>query len=650
MPPKIIEHIEFLNEQAWKNKRSDTRGALELTTQAGHLAQAHSYERGMAYSLRNSSYCHYQLGDYKNGLMDALQASTLFERLEDKHGLASTLNGLSVIYHSLGEYSKSIEFCCRSLQICEETSDRLETARALHNMGQTYICLSDYARALEYLLQSLKIKKEINSLESLPRTLSNIGVVHEQLGEYRKAADYYLKALEKGREIGDTETESSCLASLGLVYRLMGDYPTALENLLKAADASRKNVNKYPEGCAFIFLGSLYHTMGDPEKALHAFRKGLEIVQQIGRREMEGEAFIGLGELFREQKEYLQAVESLSEALRIAEEIGNREQIFRVHHSLSEIFERQGDYALALSHHRAFYEVRQKVFSEEANENLKRVMIQAEVEKSQKEAEIYRLKHVELAARVRELEDTARELQEVNRRQVAFVSGISHGLKTPLTLIRLYGETLLYGKGFSEEVRDDYYQIITRESERLTHLVNNVLDFSRINRGLKEYAFQEGDIASAVGETVAISEQHLRRAGFTVHVDIASDLPPVQFDTMALSEVILNLLDNASKYCGDQKQIWVSLRSDISKVVLEVEDHGVGIPGSEHERIFEEFYRSRNSTGKGGYGLGLFLVKHAMDAHGGTIEVKSQVGHGSLFRLGFPLSPNRLERGTVSAL
>jgi two-component system phosphate regulon sensor histidine kinase PhoR len=103
------------------------------------------------------------------------------------------------------------------------------------------------------------------------------------------------------------------------------------------------------------------------------------------------------------------------------------------------------------------------------------------------------------------------------------------------------------------------------------------------------------------------------------------------------------LLDNAAKYCADKKEISVSLQADAANVILEIEDQGIGIPNSEQARIFEQFYRAENSRDIGGHGLGLFLVKHIMDAHGGTIEVKSEPGRGSLFRLIFPINHNGRE-------
>lgn len=233
------------------------------------------------------------------------------------------------------------------------------------------------------------------------------------------------------------------------------------------------------------------------------------------------------------------------------------------------------------------------------------------------------------------IRDASREMQ-LARLRGDFVSGVSHELKTPLTLIRLYGEMLLYGQNLGEEERRNYYQIITGEGERLTHMIEKVLDFSRIDRGLKQYDLKEGDIAAVVGQTVEVYGQYLRRQGFSVETDLASELPPVRFDPEAISQAVLNLIDNAARYSGQSKFIGVRLSSRNNTVIFEVEDHGPSITASERPKIFGQFYRGPGSAGKGGYGLGLYLVKHIMDAHGGSIELESEVERGSRFRLIFP--------------
>lgn len=408
----VVKQIDALNEEGWAIRRSDTKRALELTLQARRLAEAHSYDRGLAYSLRSSSVCYQLIGNYQAGLADALEATNLFERLEDKAGVASALTRLGCNYDALGEHSKAIDCHSRSLQISEEIDDMNEASKALNNLGRTYFCLGDYAKALDYWQRSLQRKSEID-FPTLSGTLSNIGVLHEKLGEYQKAADYYLKALQLSREVGHTEIESMCLINLGLAYVFMGNYASARKCLLKAAEVSQEIELKHPEAIAFIYLGKLHQTTREYDSALSSYQRGLGIAQHIGHRMSESEAFIGLGELFCELEDYEQAADSLLQALSIAEEIGHNEYVFKAHHLLSLVYEQQKDFAGALKHYKAFYEIRQKVFGEEADKNLRRVMIQAEVERAQRDAEIHRLKHVELAGRVKELEEALSRVQHL---------------------------------------------------------------------------------------------------------------------------------------------------------------------------------------------------------------------------------------------
>jgi signal transduction histidine kinase len=235
------------------------------------------------------------------------------------------------------------------------------------------------------------------------------------------------------------------------------------------------------------------------------------------------------------------------------------------------------------------------------------------------------------------LRDVSRETQ-LNRLRSDFVSGVSHELKTPLTLIRLYTETMLDEEQFRPEERKGFYQIILRESERLTHLIERALDFGRIERREKQYHLGEGNLAPFIAQTIQVYGEYLKRRGFSVETNLAPAVPAVTFDADAVAQAVVNLLDNAAKYSGDSKFVGVRLLAEDSTVVFEVADRGIGIPEEEREKIFQQFYRSGTRSGKGGYGLGLYLVKHIMDAHGGRVEVQSEVGRGSRFRLVFPAS------------
>jgi signal transduction histidine kinase len=238
--------------------------------------------------------------------------------------------------------------------------------------------------------------------------------------------------------------------------------------------------------------------------------------------------------------------------------------------------------------------------------------------------------------------DISRE-SETTRLKTEFVHNISHELKTPLTLIRLYGETLQRKENLTKQKRKESYEIITKESERLSHLINNVLDFSRIEMGRKEFDFKKGNLAKVIQDTLESYRYHLEKKGFVIKEEIASDLPGMNFDGEAVASVLINLLSNAMKFSLNKKEVTVKLFRDNGNAVLQVADKGIGISPKEKSRIFKRFYRSKNETvfETRGSGLGLTLVKHITEAHGGQIKVESEPGKGSIFSVILPFSAKK---------
>jgi len=222
-----------------------------------------------------------------------------------------------------------------------------------------------------------------------------------------------------------------------------------------------------------------------------------------------------------------------------------------------------------------------------------------------------------------------------------FVSNVSHELRTPLALIRLYAETLELGRITTEEKKDQYYRIIRKESERLTALINNILDFSRIEAGRKEYEFRETDIAELVRNTLDSYRYQIEQQGFEFEENIASNIPPMQVDREAIARALVNLINNALKYSTEEKFLGVKLYRDNGSVKLEVSDHGIGISRHDQSKIFEKFYRAGDPLvhNTKGSGLGLSLVQHISQAHGGDVAVESTPGVGSKFILSLPVKP-----------
>jgi two-component system phosphate regulon sensor histidine kinase PhoR len=222
-----------------------------------------------------------------------------------------------------------------------------------------------------------------------------------------------------------------------------------------------------------------------------------------------------------------------------------------------------------------------------------------------------------------------------------FIANVSHELKTPLSLIRMFGELLATGRHKGETMAREYASIITRESDRLSHLIDNVLDFARLERGKASYRFAEGHLEEVVERALDVVRHRLDKEKLRLRTEIESNLPPVRIDEDAMTLVLLNLVDNAVKYAGDGGEVSVRLRRVPGAVALVVSDRGVGISPAEQARIFERFYRAESARARNvrGSGIGLSLVKHIAEAHGGRVEVESAVGVGSTFTVYVPAAP-----------
>lgn len=245
--------------------------------------------------------------------------------------------------------------------------------------------------------------------------------------------------------------------------------------------------------------------------------------------------------------------------------------------------------------------------------------------------------HILLQGRLLLERAETQRLEELNQMKSYFVSSVSHDLKTPLTSIRLFAEMMGSGQLPQDKVHD-YCRIIEGESDRLTRLINNVLDFAKIEKGIKEYSFTDIDLNRLVEHVMQTLEYQFEMNGFLVERDLTDGELVVNADADAVTEVLVNLLANSMKYFAEKKIIKVVTFSEDSMAVIKVVDQGIGISPEKQAHIFDPFYRAvkNQSEAPPGTGLGLSVVKHVMEAHHGEIDLKSELGKGSTFILLFP--------------
>ena len=229
------------------------------------------------------------------------------------------------------------------------------------------------------------------------------------------------------------------------------------------------------------------------------------------------------------------------------------------------------------------------------------------------------------------LRDIARE-KRMARLRSDFISNVTHELKTPLTSIYMFAESLLLRRVKNATTNDEYLSVILKESERLKRMINNILEFSKAEKGIPEYHFKESNVSEIVHSAIHEMDYWFEQEQFEVHSELDKGIV-VKADSEKLKQAFVNLIGNAIKYSNSKKHLDIRLYKSNSNIHIEFEDHGIGIPDSEKSRIFDQFYRADSGEGVSGTGLGLTVVKEIVEAHKGKIIVESKVGKGSNFSI-----------------
>jgi two-component system, OmpR family, phosphate regulon sensor histidine kinase PhoR len=237
----------------------------------------------------------------------------------------------------------------------------------------------------------------------------------------------------------------------------------------------------------------------------------------------------------------------------------------------------------------------------------------------------------------------------VARLQTDFVNKVSHDLRTPLTSIRMFVETLQMGRLPDPARQAEALGIIAEEVTRLSALINRLLDWARMESGKRSYHYEACEVGALVDGALAALAPQLLTQPAEVRRELPAGLPRVWVDAEAIGDALLNLLQNACKYTGPEKKIAVTARADGPTVLLTVSDNGPGIARADQKRIFEKFYRAKDPLDRTieGSGLGLSMVKHIAKAHGGKVTVESQPGQGAAFTLALPAATGVIAIGAA---
>jgi two-component system phosphate regulon sensor histidine kinase PhoR len=227
----------------------------------------------------------------------------------------------------------------------------------------------------------------------------------------------------------------------------------------------------------------------------------------------------------------------------------------------------------------------------------------------------------------------------LNKLKSEFISNVSHELKSPLTSIHMMTEMLHHNRVENEERKAEYYSAMLEESEHLSHLIDNILDFSRIDEDRKKFEFIDLDLDKLTREFIKSIREMIRETGFEISYSCPNKVSVIRADRNAILQVLYNLVDNAIKFSGTSRKIDINLVFKDNEIQLSVKDYGIGISIKDQEKIFERFYRCRESQRLGirGSGIGLTIVKKIVVDHGGYLSLDSRPGEGSMFTVRIPV-------------
>jgi len=592
--------------------RAISREALDMSKCLG-------YEKGVAYSLYHLGFAEYLRSDHEKATALLLEAEQMMKSLGEENGLGLIRGVMAGVHLSLGDYEQALACSFEALKVHRRTGDRLNEGWLLHGIGGGYQEMGDFPRALQYHQETLKVFEELDLDVGRARAFTGMGTVYQSLKEYDKALDFHRQSLEIFRRVGNDLGESRALNDIGVILQEKGDFEKSREYHLRALELREKFGNLQAVSTSLINLGKLLVAEGKPEEAL----------DQVLR------------------------------ALDIAEEIKAKPRIFQAHMVLSEICYDMNDPGAALVHYKIYQQIKEQVVGDQANSRLKNLQIAFETEKAEQEAEISRLKNVELKEKNDQLETLLDELNEAQIQLIqsekmaalgSLVAGLLHEVNNPLGAIngvsdvasrcveRIRGfvtedyPEALENKKFAQALeileRD---QKVTREAaERIGQIVQSLKGFVRLDASSVESA----DLNQGLQHTLTLLE-HEFHGRIEVVLELG-DIPPVLTDLRELNQVFMTLLKNAGEAVTGQGTVTVRTALEDDRVLIEIADSGEGMDGATLAQLFDPMFTRKGARVKSS--LGLPAAYNIVKKAGGNIQVESQPGKGTVFRVRSPVS------------
>jgi signal transduction histidine kinase len=614
------ERVDLLIELARAVYIEDQDKARRACSNALEMARRLDYEKGVAHSLYLKGFGEYLRSDLDQAMATLLKAEQLMKAQEDENGRGLVLGIMSGIHLSLGDYEKALACSFEALRIHRRCGDRLDEGWLLHGIGGGYQEMGDYPRALQYHQETLKVMDELDLDVGRARAYTGMGTVHQSLGDNEKALEYHRRSLDLFRRLNNGFGESRALNDIGVILQETGQFEESRKHHLRALELREKFGNKQAVSTSLINLGKLLVDEGKPEEALDVVLRALDI----------------------------------------AEEIKAKPRIFQAHMVLSEICYDMKDPGAALVHYKIYQQIKEEVVGDQAKTRLKNLELSFEMEKADQEAEISRLKNVELREKNDQLEALLEELNETQLQLVqsekmaalgSLVAGLLHEVNNPLGAINGVNDVAtrcvlrirnwvdeeypvaLENAKFAQalEILERDQRVTKEAAARISQIVQSLKGFVRLDSSSLESA----DLNQGLQYTLTLLE-HEFHGRIKVVLDLG-DIPRVITDMREINQVFMTLLKNAGEAIEDKGTVTVRTAIEDSRVLVEISDTGAGMDEATLNSLFTPSFSGRGARVKSG--LGLPAAYNIVKKAGGDIEAESEMSRGTTMRVWLPFRP-----------
>ena len=531
---------------------------------------------------------------------------------------SKALSQLGLFYMIRGEFQHALDISQRALSHFEEIQDLKGVAQAKYNIGSVYYKTDNFHIGLQYLLDSLKIFRDLGDKQDEARVLKAIGTIYEYFGDQENAIDHYQQCIVVAQEVNDLNQVSNAYNPLSGIFLKHGQHELALSVIQKSIEI-KEDTNDV-RGLAFSLYGrgKVYLKLSQYAKAEDDFLNALRIQREMGDKLGEGMACNKLGLLYMEQQQYAKAEEFFLEAVHIGQEYNIQFIKFKAHYNLYLLARVQHNTLRALEYLERYHALKEAVVNQHTYNTIKSY-----------EA-ISKIRTIEQEARIQK--DKAEIIERKNAELDSFFYRISHDLKGPISsLLGLYNLVKIEIK---DELSRKYFDLYQEQIERMNNIIMTLINLTRMNHGAELKA--KVNFAQMVDECISSYrfQDNFKRISFVKQID-----QNIVFHSewSLVITILQNLIENAIKFArGDIKPyVGIFISQENHRVRIKVEDNGQGIQKEFQGKIFDMFFRANDRVP--GTGLGLYIMKRAVERLKGEISFSSELNVGSAFTVILPI-------------